>query len=161
MHLVDLHHRDKGVRLRLEQDLTHRGLIDTIRHVVVKHLKLLAGVCNHYSTGRQVAGQSAIGFAIRGSIHLYQYMFLRSSTFHSILQHLLPCAPARTSHSRSLSVMTGGAPVGRARARARARARVYVRVRGQSQGERTLGAEHTRVPDLVDVLLPREPYREA
>ena len=55
--------------------------------------------------------------------------------------------------------MTGGAPVGRARARARARVRV--RVRGQSQGERTLGAEHARVADLVDVLLPREPYREA
>lgn len=157
MHLVVLHHRDKGVRLRLEQDLTHRGLIDTVRHVVVKHLKLLAGVCNR-STGRQVAGQSVVGFAFRGSIHLYQYMYLRPSTFHSILQHLLPCAPARTSHSRSLSVMTGGAPVGRARA---ARARVWNRVRGQSQGERTLGAEHTRVPDLVDVLLPREPYREA
>ena len=88
-------------------------------------------------------------------------MYLRSSTFHSILQHLLPCAPARTSHSRSLSVMTGGAPVGRARARARARARLYVRFRGRSQGERTLGAEHARVADLVDVLLPREPYREA
>ena len=160
MNLVDLHHRDKGVRLRLEQDLTHRGLIDTIRHVVVKHLKLLAGVCNHYSTGRQVHLYVHL-FAIRGSIHLYQYMFLRSSTFHSILQHLLPCAPARTSHSRSLSVMTGGAPVGRARARARARARLYVRFRGRSQGERTLGAEHARVADLVDVLLPREPYREA
>ena len=51
--------------------------------------------------------------------------------------------------------------MGRARVTARARAKVSVRVRGQSQGERTLGAEHARVPNLVDVLLPREPYREA